>query len=53
MTPETQFIIKAILWGLGCLCNIALVIGHIRKGNKDAAIGWLVAFVWCVTSLKT
>ncbi len=53
MTPETHLFINLALWGLGCLLNIVMVIGHISKGNKDAAIGWLAAFVWCVMSFKT
>jgi hypothetical protein len=53
MNPETQLFINWALWGLACLLHIILVIGHISKGNKDGAIGWLAAFVWCVMSFKT
>jgi len=53
MTPEKQLLINWALWGLGCLLHVILVINHIRKGNQEAAIGWLAAFVWCVMSFKT
>lgn len=52
MTHETQFMIDWALWGWVCLLHLALVVDHISKGNKEAAIGWLAAFVWCVMSLK-
>jgi hypothetical protein len=35
------------------MAQIIVLIGYINKGNKDAAIGWLAAFVWCVMGFKT
>ena len=52
MNPETQLFINWALWGLSFLIHIIWVMYHINKGNKEAAIGWLVAFVWCVMSFK-
>ena len=53
MTPETHLFINLALRGLAFLLHIIVLINHINKGNKEAAIGWLVAFVWCVMSFKT
>jgi hypothetical protein len=53
MIPEAHLFINLALLGSAFLLHIIVLINHISKGNKDAAIGWLVAFVWCVMSFKT
>ena len=50
MTPLILEIIRIALYAVLVFLNTILCYNSIKKGNKDAAIAWLVALLWTIRS---
>ena len=53
MTPSMLEIIQVVLYIAAGSLNAVMCYQKIQDGNKDAAIAWLVAFIWSMNSARS